>query len=173
MNIKSLITFIFLVILLGLIQIFLLKNLALFGIAFCFLYLIGILNFPTSIPQIPLLLISFVLGLFIDVFYDTLGIHALAATFMAFLRPFWLKIISPSGGYDDNTDPSIAEMGVGWYVSYTWPLIFSFCLLFFITDQLGTGRFLTALNKSFFSSTFTVLLAIIVQLLFFKRRRGI
>jgi len=173
MNFRSLISFTFLVILLGLIQIFLLKNLALFGIAFCFLYLISILSFPVSIPAIPLLLISFVLGLIIDVFYDTLGIHALAATFLAFLRPYWLKVISPSGGYDDNTNPSISEMGIGWYISYAWPLIFGFCILFFLTDQWGTGRFLNALNKSFFSSTFTVLLAIIVQLLFFKRRRGI
>lgn len=173
MNFKSLITFIFLVIVLGLIQILLLKNLALFGIAFCFIYLVGILSFPTSIPTIPLLLISFILGLLIDVFYDTLGIHALAATFLAFLRPHWLKVISPSGGYDDTTNPTISEMGIGWYISYAWPLIFGFCLLFFLTDQWGTGRFLNALNKSFFSSTFTVLLAIIVQLLFFKRRRGI
>ncbi|MFT4854928.1 MAG: hypothetical protein ACI9UV_001758 [Algoriphagus sp.] len=173
MNFKSLITFIFLVIVFGLIQILLLKNLALFGIAFCFIYLVSILSFPTSIPAIPLLILSFFLGLLIDVFYDTLGIHALAATFLAFLRPHWLKVISPSGGYDDATNPTISEMGIGWYISYSWPLIFAFCLLFFLTDQWGTGRFLTALNKSFFSSTFTVLLAIIVQLLFFKRRRGI
>ena len=173
MSFKSLITFVFIVIGLGLIQILLLKNLALFGIAFCFLYLVSILSFPTSISAIPLLLISFILGLTIDVFYETLGIHALSATLLAFLRPFWLKAISPSGGYDENTRPTIAEMGIGWYISYSWPLIFAFCLLFFLTDQWGTGRFLNALNKSFFSSTFTVLLAIIVQLLFFKRRRGI
>jgi hypothetical protein len=173
MNFKSLLTFIFLVIMLGLIQILLLKNLALFGIAFCFLYLVSILSFPSTIPSIPLLLISFLLGLTIDIFYDSLGIHALSATFLAFLRPHWLKFISPSGGYDDNTNPTISEMGIGWYISYAWPLIFAFCLVFFLTDQWGTGRFFSALNKSFFSSTFTVLLAIIVQLLFFKRRRGI
>jgi hypothetical protein len=169
MSFKSLVTFI----VLGLIQILLLKNLALFGIAFCFLYLVSILNFPTAIPTIPLLLISFILGLTIDVFYETIGIHALSATFLAFLRPFWLKALSPSGGYDDTSNPTIAEMGIGWYISYAWPLVFCFCLLFFSADQWGTGRFLNALNKSFFSSTFTVLLAIIVQLIFFKRRRDI
>ncbi len=173
MNFRSLITFILLVIVLGLIQILLLKNLALFGIAFCFLYLVSILSFPTSMNAVPLLLISFLLGLTIDVFYETLGLHALSATFLAFIRPYWLKFVSPSGGYDDNTNPTINEMGMAWYISYAWPLIFSFCFLFFLTDQWGTGRFLSALNKSFFSSTFTLLLAIIVQLLFFKRRRGI
>jgi hypothetical protein len=173
MNFKRLITYSFIVLFLGLVQILLLKNLALFGIAFCFLYLLAILSFPITIPNISLLLISFGIGLLIDVFYDTLGIHALSATFIAFLRPFWLKIISPTGGYDDTTDPTISEMGLGWFLTYSLPLVFAFCVVFFLADQWGTGGVLNVLNKSLFSSIFTVILAIIVQLLFFKRRRGI
>lgn len=173
MNFRNLISFIFLLLILGLVQILFLKNLALFGVAFCFLYLVGILSIPFQIREIPLLLISFGIGLTIDVFYDTLGLHACAATLLAFLRPFWLKIIRPNGGYDDSTQPTLQEMGMGWFISYSLPLIFAFCLLFFTADQWGTGAFLGILNKSLFSSIFTVLLAIIVQLLFFKRRRGI
>jgi len=173
MNFKRLITFSFLVLVLGLVQILLLKNLALFGIAFCFIYLLAILSFPITIPNITLLLISFSIGLLIDVFYDTLGMHALSVTFLAFLRPLWLRVISPTGGYDDTTDPTISEMGIGWFLTYSIPLVFAFCLVFFLADQWGTGGVLNILNKSFFSSIFTVILAIIVQLLFFKRRRGI
>ncbi|MBN3521464.1 rod shape-determining protein MreD [Algoriphagus lutimaris] len=173
MNFRNLISFIFLLLILGLVQILFLKNLALFGIAFCFLYLVGILSLPFQIREIPLLLISFGVGLTIDVFYDTLGLHASAATLLAFLRPLWLKIIRPNGGYDDSTQPTLQEMGLGWFISYSLPLTFAFCLLFFTADQWGSGAFLGILNKSLFSSIFTVLLAIIVQLLFFKRRRGI
>jgi hypothetical protein len=120
-----------------------------------------------------LLLTSFGIGLLIDIFYDTLGMHALAATFLAFLRPFWLKIISPIGGYEDTTDPSISEMGIRWFLTYSLPLVFAFCLVFFLVNQWGTGEVVNILNKSFFSTIFTVILAIIVQLLFFKRSRGI
>jgi len=173
MNFRNLISFIFLVLILGLVQIFFLKNLALFGVAFCFIYLVGILSLPLQIRNVPLLLISFGIGLSIDIFYDTLGLNAAAATLLAFLRPYWLKILRPNGGYDDSSQPTLQEMGIGWFLSYSLPLIFAYCLLFFTIDQWGTGAFLGILNKSIFSSIFTVVLAIIVQLLFFKRRRGI
>ncbi|MBB6326206.1 hypothetical protein FHS59_001834 [Algoriphagus iocasae] len=173
MNFRNLISFILLILILGLFQILFLKNLALFGIAFCFVYLVGILSIPLQIRAVPLLLISFGIGLIIDVFYDTLGLNAAAATFLAFLRPYWLKILRPNGGYDDSTQPTLQEMGIGWFISYSLPLIFAFCLIFFIADQWGTGTFIGVVNKSLFSSIFTLVLAIIVQLLFFKRRRGI
>ncbi|EAZ81531.1 hypothetical protein [Algoriphagus machipongonensis] len=173
MNFRNLISFIFLFLILGLVQILFLKNLALFGVAFCFIYLIGILILPLQIQTVPLLLISFFVGLMVDVFYDTMGLHAAAVTFLAFLRPHWLKFLKPNGGYDDTSNPTIQEMGTGWFLSYSLPLVFGFCLVFFFADQWGTGGFLSVINKSLFSSIFTVVLAIIVQLLFFKRRRGI
>ncbi len=173
MNFRNFIFHILLLLILGLIQILFLKNLALFGVAFCFLYLLGILNLPIPISHVPLILISFGLGLTVDVFYDTIGIHAASATLMGFLRPYWLKAISPTGGYDDSTKPSQPEMGIVWYISYSIPMVFVFSLVFFTADQWGSGSFFGVLNKSILSSIFTVVLAIIVQLLFFKRRRGI
>jgi hypothetical protein len=173
MNFKNFITYTLLLLFLGLIQIIFLKNLALFGVAFCFLYLLGILNLPITIPHFPLILISFGLGLIVDIFYDTIGIHAASATLLSFLRPYWLKAISPTGGYDDSAKPNLPEMGIVWYMSYSLPLIFAFSLVFFTADHWGTEGFFGVLYKSFLSSIFTVLLAIIVQLLFFKRRREI
>ncbi|MDR7128851.1 hypothetical protein J2X69_001183 [Algoriphagus sp. 4150] len=173
MNFRNLITYIFLVACLILVQVLLLKNLALFSVAFCFIYLLGILSFPINMRSFPLILISFGLGLFVDMFYDTLGLHAAAATLLGFLRNYWIKAISPNGGYDDANNPTLPEMGIGWYISYSLPLVFAYSLTFFIADQWGTGEMFGVLNKSLFSSIFTVILAIIVQLLFFKRRRGI
>lgn len=173
MNFKNLITYTLLVLILALIQILFLKNLALFGVAFCFLYLLSILSFPIQIQHFPLILISFGIGLSIDVFYDTLGIHAAAATLLGFLRPHWIKVLKPNGGYDESTNPTLADMGLVWFLSYSVPLVFAFSLAFFIADQWGTGAFLSVLNKSLFSTLFTIILAIIIQLLFYKRRRGI
>ena len=52
-------------------QVLLLKNLVLFGSAFCFLYVLYILLLPVDLKIIPTLLIAFVLGLGVDFFYDT------------------------------------------------------------------------------------------------------
>ncbi len=173
MNIRNLISYALLIFFLGLVQIFFLKNLALFGVAFAFVYLLGILTLPISMRPVPLILIAFGLGFALDVFYETIGMHTAAATFMAFIRYPWLRTISPTGGYVEAEEPSMSEMGFGWFLSYSWPLIFAYCLVFFTADQWGIGGIWVILNKSFFSSIFTCLLVILVQLLFFKRRRRI
>jgi hypothetical protein len=48
-----------------------------------------------------------------------------------------------------------------------------YALAFFIADQWGTGGFFGVLSKSFFSALFTLMLTLVVQLLFFSRKRGI
>jgi hypothetical protein len=173
MNIRNLFSSLLLIIFLGVVQILFLKNLALFGTAFVFIYLLGILNLPISLKTSPLLLIAFFSGLVIDIFYETIGMHTAAATFLAFVRSLWLRAISPTGGYVDAEVPSLNEMGLVWFLTYSFPLIFLYSLVFFTADQWGTSGFLGVLNKSLFSSILTCLLAILAQLLFFKRRRGI
>lgn len=173
MNIRNLISYLLLILVLGVIQILFLKNLALFGVAFVFIYLLGILILPVSMKTTPLLFLAFGLGLVVDVFYETIGMHTAAATFFAFVRSLWLRAISPTGGYVDSDEPTLNEMGLVWFLSYSFPLVFAYSVVFFTADQWGTSGFLGVLNKSFFSSIFTCLLAILVQLLFFKRRRGI
>ncbi|KPQ18719.1 MAG: rod shape-determining protein MreD [Algoriphagus marincola HL-49] len=173
MNIRNLFSTIIWGLLLLVIQIFFLKNLALFGVALCFIYLLIILHLPVNISTISLLVISFLVGLTVDMFYDTGGIHAVGTTFIGFFRPIWLRIISPTGGYDEGISPTLQEMGTGWYLTYIVPMTFLFSLLFFTVDQWGTMGVFNILNKSFFSSILTVLLAILVQALFYKRRRSI
>ncbi|GAB3231297.1 rod shape-determining protein MreD [Algoriphagus aestuariicola] len=173
MNIRNLISYLVLILFLGLVQIFFLKNLALFGVAFAFVHLLGILILPISMRPVTLIFIAFLLGLVLDLFYETIGMHAAAATFLAFARSLWLRAISPTGGYVETEEPSLSEMGFGWFLSYSLPLIFGYSMVFFTADQWGTGGLWTILNKSFFSSIFTCLLVILVQLLFFKRRRRI
>ncbi|WP_297336620.1 rod shape-determining protein MreD [Algoriphagus sp.] len=173
MNIRSLITFIFTGIILLIVQVLFLKNLAVFGVAMGFLYLMFILDFSISVNRMNLLFVAFWVGLLIDIFYQTIGMHAASATLVAFIRPYWLKAISPTGGYDETSRPDLHEMGLSWYISYSFPLFFIYSFLFFSIDQWGTGGLLGVLNKSLFSTIFSMLLAILVQVLFFKRRRRI
>jgi hypothetical protein len=173
MNIRSLLSYTFVILTLVVVQILFLKNLALFGHAFGFLYLLGLLILPSTLRTIPLMLLAFVLGFILDVFFETIGMHTAAATLFAFLKPFWLKTASPTGGFDEAEEPSLSQIGLGRYVSYAFPLLLVYSLAFFVADQWGTGVFFGVLSKSFFSALFTLLLTILVQLLFFRRKRGI
>lgn len=173
MNIRNLISYSLVILVLSLVQILFLKNLALFGHGFGFLYLLGLLILPNTIRTIPLMLVAFSLGFILDVFFETIGMHAAAATLFAFLKPIWLKTASPTGGFDETEEPSLSQIGLGRYVSYAFPLLFIYALAFFIADQWGTGGFFGVMSRSFFSALFTLLLTILVQVLFFRRKRGI
>jgi hypothetical protein len=174
MNIRNLISYLFLVLVLGFIQIFFLKNLAVFGVGLGFIYLLVLLILPTSIKAIPLMFISFLMGFGLDIFYETIGMHTAAATALAFFRQIWLKAVSPSGGYEDVVDePSLSEIGIGRFLLYAFPLIFLYSLVFFTADLWGSNGILKIILKSLFSTLLTTLLIVLVQLLFFKRKRGI
>jgi hypothetical protein len=155
------------------IQVVLLKNMVVFGSAFCFLYVLFILLLPIEIKTIPIMLVAFVMGLGVDVFYDTIGIHTASLVGVAFIRNTWLNILTPTGGYDENMNPSLLNMGLGWFVSYSLPLILVHHSLFFIIESLGTNLFLPVVQKIIGSAIFVFIMSIIVQLLFYRRRRGI
>ena len=154
-----------------LIQVLILKDLVLFGYSFCFLYVFFLLSLPNEVPTIPLLLIGFFLGLFIDLFYDSFGIHAASTVFLAFVRNTWIKVIMPTGGYDDNVPPTLLNMGLGWYIFYSLPLILLHHFIFFYIDSLGTHLYLPLVIRVLSSMAFTFLLGTIVQAIFYKKER--
>lgn len=154
-------------------QVLVLKNLVLFGTAFCFLYVSYIVLLPLDLKTIPTLLISFFLGMGVDIFYDTLGIHTAALLVVGFVRHRWLVVLVPTGGYDDDLQPSLLNMGLGWFLSYSIPLVLIHHTLFFYIESLGTDLFFTSLQKVIASAIFVIVMSIIVQLLLYRRRRGI
>ena len=155
------------------VQVVLLKNMVVFGTAFCFLYVSFILLLPIEMKTIPIMLIAFMMGIGIDIFYDTIGIHTASLVALAFLRNTWLKTLTPTGGYDENLTPSLINMGLGWFVSFSLPLILIHHTLFFFIESLGTNLFLPVVQKTIGSAIFAFVMSIIVQLLFYRRKRSI
>ena len=145
-----------------------------YSFSFCIYFLIQVfflLSLPNEVPTIPLLLIGFFLGLFIDLFYDSFGIHAASTVFLAFVRNTWIKVIMPTGGYDDNVPPTLLNMGLGWYLFYSLPLILLHHFIFFYIDSLGTHLYLPLVIRVLSSMAFTFLLGTIVQAIFYKKER--
>ncbi|MFN3802059.1 rod shape-determining protein MreD [Belliella pelovolcani] len=156
-----------------LVQVLILKNLVLFGVAFCFLHVLFILLLPIETKTIPSLLIAFGLGLMVDLFYDTIGIHTASLLIVAFIKKPWIKILTPTGGYDDNLQPSMLNMGFGWFATFSVPLFLIYNIAFFFIESLGTDLFIPVVQKIIASTIFVFVMSIIVQLLFYRRRRGI
>ena len=72
-------------------QVFLLNNINLGGYINPYLYIIFIILFPLDGNKGLLIFLSFLLGLSVDIFEDSGGIHAAACAFIAYIRPVVLK----------------------------------------------------------------------------------
>jgi hypothetical protein len=155
------------------IQVLVLKNLVLFGTAFCFLYILYILLLPINVKTVHALLIAFIMGMGVDLFYDTMGVHTASILLVAFVRKRWIQTITPTGGYEDDLQPSLLNLGIGWFFIYGFPLILIHHSLFFYIENIGTNLFFSVVQKVISSAVFVFIMSIIVQLLFYSRRRGI
>jgi rod shape-determining protein MreD len=152
-------------------QIVLLKNLVLFNSAFCFLYIIFILLLPVETNNLVLMLAGFLLGFTIDVFYDSLGMHALALVAVSYLRNYWLGVITPQGGYDLGMPPTISSYGLQWFLVYTIPLIFIHHFILFFVEIAGFTLFWFTMLKVMASLLFTLTLVLILQYLTVSKGR--
>lgn len=152
-------------------QVLLLKKLVLFETSFCFLYVAFILLLPIEINNLVLMGIAFLLGFSVDIFYDSLGIHAFALVLMAYLRNYWLATITPQGGYEAGNGPTLAMNGFQWFLVYTIPMVFIHHMVLFFIEAGGFGLFWFTMLKVVGSLAFTLLTMVILQYLSLPRRR--
>jgi hypothetical protein len=154
-----------------LVQVLLVRNLVLFDTAFCFVYVAFILLLPIEAGPLLLMFLGLFTGLAIDIFYDSLGIHAAACVLTAYLRTHWIGLLTPRGGYDQGMAISVRSMGLEWFATYSFFLVFLHHLALFFLEAGGTQWFFFTLGKVFFSSLFTFILIVIFQYLFYGSRK--
>ena len=154
--------FVFLILLQGII----LNDLNLFdGMAIPYLYILFILLLPLETPRWLQLLLGLICGLAIDMFTNTIGIHASACVFLAFIRPIYLDAIAPRDGYEFGQRPCIPDLGFIWFFKYSAVLILLHHTWLFYIEIYSFKGFFTTFLRIFLSTIFTLLLAILSQYL--------
>lgn len=171
MRSSNILSFFFYFLLFLLFQILFFKNLSLFNYALCFIYVGFILLLPFGIAPLPLIIISFLLGITVDIFYDTLGIHAGASVLVAYMRPYIINVLTPKGGYDKGTEVSISAQGVEWMITYAGILIFIHHFALFLLEIWGLELFFPLMAKTLASTFFTLIVFTLFQYLFQSSRR--
>jgi hypothetical protein len=169
--INSLLRYILAFIAIVLVQVLILDNIQISHYAVPFLYILFLLILPFETPGWLLLLIGFFLGLTIDLFEHTYGIHTAATVFAAWLRPGLLKLLAPRDGYMSNTRPRIADYGAGWYLRYSATIIFVHHFFLFYFEVFTFHHFFSTLWRVIVSSFFTLFLVILSQFFVHKSRR--
>lgn len=153
-----------------LVQVLILNNIQLGGYVNPYMYVLFILLLPMETPKSLLLLLAFVLGLTIDMFTNTMGMHAGACVFMAYCRPYVTKVISPRDGYDMDTTPTIQNLGLNWFSTYSIILVLLHHFVLFYLEVFRLHEFFSTFFRIIFSSILTVSLILLSQYLFYKTR---
>ncbi len=161
---------IFRFIILVLVQVLIIKNLELGRFINPFIYVLFIIVLPFETPKWLLLISAFVLGITIDMFYDTAGMHAAACVALAYIRPGILKLFSPRDGYEIGTQPTIQYLGVPWFISYSAILIVLHHFILFYIEIFRFSEFFSTLLRVIVSSIFTLLLVVLSQYLFNRKK---
>lgn len=159
-------------ILLVLLQVLIVQNIRLGSYIILLPYILFILLLPFETPKLVVLFASFFIGLTIDMFYDTAGIHAAACTMIGFSRYYVLKLLSPREGYDPGLIPTVDSMGAVWFVTYAGLMIFIHHLIFFYLEIFRFDEFFRTLLRVILSTIGTFVFIYVVQFLFFKKTRN-
>lgn len=158
---------ILLFIVLVLAQVLVLNNIQFLGFINPYIYILFILSLPVRVPRWITLLLAFGLGMIIDTFSNTLGMHTAATVLVAYARSFVINLFT-SIDEGNNPTPSFHSFGVGAYVKYVLVLVFLHHAALFFLEAFSFSHFWLVLFKTLLSSAITIL--IILGLKSFRRK---
>ncbi len=156
-------------ILLILLQVLVLNHINLGGYLNPYVYVMFILLLPFETPKYLLLISAFSIGFTMDLFTGSMGMHAAASTFMAFLRPSVSRLIHSRKEYEPGIKPGINDLGIKWFVSYTLLLVFAHHFVLFFIEAFRFNEFFDTLTRVVLS---TLLSTLLIVLLNFMVKRG-
>lgn len=151
-----------------LVQVLFLNQVQFSGYINPYFYIVFVLLLPLSTPRYLLLLLGFLIGLTIDIFSDSLGIHAAATVLIAYIRPFVIRVIS-TREEDRNDFPGLLQNKFGWFFSYVTILVLAHHFVLFYLEYFTFSHFFYTLLKVIFSSVFTIFIIVLSQFLIFRK----
>jgi rod shape-determining protein MreD len=167
--INSILRFGLIFILLVVLQVLLFNNIQFSGYVNPYIYIMFILLLPVEIPSWLLLLLSFGIGLILDFFSGTPGMHSSATVITAFVRPFILRVMSPRDGYEARSEPSMIAYGFRWFLIYTVLIVLVHHTALFYIEVFRFADFFRTMLRVLLSSLFTVTFILLIE--FYRRGR--
>lgn len=152
-----------------LLQVLVLNNVLFLGYVNPYLYIIFLFLFPLKKDRFRFLFIAFLLGLSIDVFSDSGGIHAFSTLTIAYFRLFFVKVFFSKYEVDyPFFDLSLEPFGKKFNYVATLTLIHHFILFSFA--NFSFNNFSEVLLNTLYSSIFTLVLYFPVVYIFSKKQ---
>lgn len=137
-----------------------------------YIYFLFILWLPFNISRISLLIWAFILGITLDYFTKTPGLHASACVLIAYLRPFLINLLVPQEGIEINyQEPSIKSLSFAPYFIYVLLLTFVHHSWLFFLEAIQFADIFYFFIKTLLSVAVSLVLILVIELLFVRRQR--
>ena len=155
-------------ILLTFVQVLIFSHIHLFGYATAYIYLIFLLKLPRHTSRNSLLMWGFLFGLAVDMFSNTPGINAAAATAMGFARNAFLATLTHKGMPDDFI-PGVKSLKWGSYLIYSLMCIVLFYTILFILELFTISNIVPLLISIASSTLLTMLFVVVTECFSFRK----
>jgi rod shape-determining protein MreD len=150
-------------------QVLVMDNVMINGYMIPYIYILFILLMPFETPRWTQLILGFLLGMGIDLFLNTPGMHTAATVLVAFIRPYLLNLLAPRDGYDTDSFPRIHYYGFLWFLKYTLIIVVIHHFLLFYLEVFQLKDFLTTLSRVILSSILSTSTIILSQYFVFRK----
>jgi hypothetical protein len=153
--------FIFLVVL----QVFVVNQMLQYNLVNPFVYPMFILLLPVNTAFWLVALLSFAVGITIDLLQFTSGIHAAATVFMGFARMMFFERTLTIENLEKNINPDIGNKGLAWFSIYAFILLFLHHAILFFLEVFTFREFVFTITKTALSALASLMLIILIDYL--------
>jgi rod shape-determining protein MreD len=134
------------------------------------IYPLILLVMPVNTPSWLTMLLGFIIGIIMDTFNNTPGLHAAAGVLLGFIRPRLLALFFQKNIKDlGEITPGLYRMGITSFTLYIAMAIVVHHFLYYFLQEWSIGNFFVVLFKTIVSGIISILLILIMQLIFAKR----
>ena len=133
-----------------------------------YIYIIFILLYPTKANRLLFLLLAFNLGLLVDIFMDSGGVHAGASVVLVFVRPVFLKYAF--GTLYEHQTLKFQSLQLNEMIIYISLMTFFHHFILFNLEIFNILQILLILKNTLVFSVFTSVVSILLIILFRARK---
>ena len=155
-----------------LLQVLVVNQIRLGGYVHPYIYILFVMLLPINIAGWQLLLLGFSLGLSVDLFTGTPGLHAGATTLMAFCRPQIIKLISGTLKFENIYEPNLNQLDGMWFFRYVFCMVFVHHFALFFMESFSFHLFGQVLLRVLLSVPVSVFLIMMILYIFKTDRKG-
>lgn len=155
-----------------LLQVLVVNYIRLFGIVTPFIYVYVILKLPVDMSRTSVIAFSFLLGLTIDIFSNTFGMHAAACSLVGFVRTPLLERFVDMKELPGGSVPSYRLFGFGKFMRYTLLMVTLHHVALFLIESFSLFQPWRMIVRMTSSIALTSLLILILEAFNLGKRRS-